>query len=104
MKSIQDKFFALLDERAEAEGLEVVQAAVYANTGVIHLQKAGSFETAVSIPYDFQRDRVYFGSMGRPGPAFFPRRPNPHYAGWTPTELDDAIDAILEAATARQVR
>lgn len=96
--TIQKKFFAVLKERAESFGLELVLEFSFSNVGVLHLQTTDSFNTLLSLPFDFQTGRVSFGWMGDQGLPVFPERANPRYAGFTPAELDDAIDAILNYA------
>lgn len=99
MRSVQTKFFDLLKERASAAGFEVVTYHSFSNVGVIHLQKPGSFETALSIPFDFQSN-AHFGWTSDRGESHpvFPDRPNPRFAGFEANELDNAIWAIIKYA------
>lgn len=100
-RSVQKKFFEMLETQASANNLELVMQTEWANTGTLHLQHPGSFETALSLPYQFDK-RTYFGWMGRreDKPAVFPDRPNPVWAGFEPHELGDAITAIITYAKA----
>lgn len=104
-RSVQDKFFEVLTRKASAHNLEVVMQAEWANQGVLHLQRPGSFETALSLPYSFSR-RAYFGWQANreTHPNVFPERPNPKFAGFDPHELDQAVDAIIAYARSQEVK
>jgi len=71
----------------------------WANIGTLHLQRSGSFETLLSLPYAFNKN-VTFGWMGRRDqhPDVFPKRSNPKFALFEAHELDQAIEAIIEYA------
>ena len=104
MTSVQDKFFSILTKRAEDAGLEVVVAKSFSNVGDIHLQRPDSFETALSVHFDVQKDHITFGQMvpRDASPAIWTMRPNHRFASFKPHELDLAIDTIVEAAQGRQ--
>lgn len=94
MIRIQEKFFKLLDQQAEQCGWEVATSFDYSNVGTIHIQPADSFITLATVRFDFQGDRVSL----RAGEAMFWDRPNQEYASWDATNMDGAIQAIIEAA------
>jgi hypothetical protein len=99
--SLQDKFFRVLNERAEARGLEVAVAKSFSNVGDIHLQAPGSFETALTVHFNAQPGGIAFGEMvpRDASPEIWTMRPNPRYARFRADELDLAIDTILAAAS-----
>lgn len=97
-ETVQKKFFALLDERAEKSKMEVVVSYNYANTGTLHLQKLNGFETYASVPFSFQSGSTSFGSSGKGSPEFFPLRPNPRFALFQADQLDEALTAIVAFA------
>lgn len=98
MVSVQKKFFTLLEEAAIAVDMELVVRQEWANTGTIHLQEPGNFDTWLTIPYAFN-DTASFGWMVKDrGAPVFPDRPNPYFAGFKANELGEAIDALINWA------
>lgn len=97
MRTVQTKFFEILEERAGDAGFEVVVDYSASNVGRIHLQAEGTFETAASVGFNFQSGYpcVHFDGLGKIRP--FPTRPNPSFAGFNADELDEAVDAIVAA-------
>lgn len=100
MRTPQEKFMAVLQERAEARGLEVLNAPQWANTGTLHFQSPSEFATLLSIPYDFQGGTLTLGWMSGAHsgshPPVFRGRPNPWFAGFDPEQHGDAIGALLD--------
>ena len=103
MKTVQAKFFEVLEARAKKDGFEVVVDYSASNVGTLHLQQESRFKTAVSVPFNFQSGAVCAHFGGRAGSSrqivqdLFPGRPNPSFAGFGADELDEAVDAIVAA-------
>lgn len=96
----QTKFFEILERKASAHNLQLLVDKTYSNTGLLHLQDPGSFETALTLPFSFQTGYATFGWMAGDGhPEVFPERGNPYFARYEPSEFDSAIEAILKAAS-----
>jgi hypothetical protein len=60
MRSIQEKLTSQISAAIEAEGLEGVVASSFGNMGDIHVQDRESYETLMTITYDFQADSCEF--------------------------------------------
>lgn len=100
MITLQQRFMATLDRRTKARGLELVVSYNYSNCGLLHFMRPGGFQETLSIPFDVQPGRVTLGWMGQQGSKeVFPEKSNPRFAQFQAGELDDAIDALLKAAT-----
>jgi hypothetical protein len=96
VERLQDKFFRVLDERAAKAKLDVVTVSSASNVGALHLQPTDSFETALSVDFNFQSgDKPCNLKCGEP---IFGGRTNPRFVLLRADELDYAIDAIVMAA------
>ena len=60
MRSIQEKLTSQISAAIEAEGLEGVVASSFGNCGDIHVQGSESYETLMTIAYDFQSGNCKF--------------------------------------------
>lgn len=105
MRTLQDKFFDILDLKAEEAGFELVVSYNFANTGSLYLQNRADLKTYLRLPFDFQPRRVALGwhlnrDAKNPGEAVqvFPGRPNPYFALFEAGAMDEAIAAILDTA------
>lgn len=101
METVQKRFMETLDKRATDKGLELVVSYDYSNCGTLHLMAPDSFDTALTIPFFFSSERTTFGwqaSTAKDARNVFHERPNPRFAGFEAGELDQAIDAMLDAA------
>lgn len=101
METLQKRFMETLDTQAKAKGLDLVVSYNYANCGLFHFFRHGTFDEKLLIPFDFQPGQVSLGWMSnssKDARAVFPIAPNPYYAGFKAGDMDDAITALLKAA------
>lgn len=56
----QQKFTAALQRIADERGLDLVSDGAYANVGTFSFQLPEGFESILSFPFDFQRNRASF--------------------------------------------
>lgn len=97
VRSTQDKWLAKLDADCKGAGIELIVDFEYANTGTLRLQQRDSFDTALAIPFRFNKGHLTIGWMGRDNdkPAVFRGRPNPRFAGFEDDDLQEAIDSLI---------
>ena len=97
----QTKWLAALERRTKAKGFDLIVDTKWANTGTLSFQELNGFATYLSIPFDFQGDKLTLGWMGRNGEAVFPGRPNHSFASFKGETLEEAITSLLDFVAAR---
>jgi hypothetical protein len=95
----QEKFIGQLGRRAASNELELVIDYEFANRGVFRFQRPGTFQTYLTIPFEFNVGRLGLGwSTNRNALDVFPSRPNPRSASFENDDLQDAIHTLITFA------
>ena len=93
--TLQDRFFAALDERATAAGVEVLTPFTYVNTGTAEIVATGGFASALSFTFHFQTGHNVFEAQV---PVWGGSNPRMEIARGA-ADIGTVIDKIMVVAT-----